>query len=70
IETALTAHPLVAQAVVTPHGDQLVGYVLVESAAGGNAELAAQVRQFVGQRLPEFMVPAVVVVLDSLPLTL
>ncbi|ORA11416.1 hypothetical protein BST12_25845 [Mycobacterium angelicum] len=70
IEAALTEHPRVAQAVVTPRGDQLVGYVVPESAAGPNTDLAAQVREFVGQRLPEFMVPAAVMVLDALPLTL
>ncbi|MGY2062442.1 hypothetical protein ACW9HQ_46815, partial [Nocardia gipuzkoensis] len=31
--------------------------------------LAADVRRFAGERLPEFMVPAVVMVIDSVPLT-
>ncbi|ORA08534.1 hypothetical protein BST12_28315, partial [Mycobacterium angelicum] len=68
VEAALTAHPAVAQAVVTAHGDQLVGYVVLQPGTA-DADIAARVRTFVGQRLPEFMVPAVLMVLDALPLT-
>ncbi|HEV7582963.1 MAG TPA: amino acid adenylation domain-containing protein [Mycobacterium sp.] len=82
VEAALGAHPLVAQAVVTAHagagaGDkQLVGYVVLKPHTGtdsgngtGVAEMAAQLRRFAADRLPEFMVPAVVMVLEALPLT-
>ncbi|WP_139836794.1 amino acid adenylation domain-containing protein, partial [Mycobacterium szulgai] len=62
VEAALTAHPAVAQAVVTAHGDQLVGYVVPEP---GPEPVVGEVRRWVGDRLPEFMVPSVVMVLDG-----
>ncbi|WNM31437.1 amino acid adenylation domain-containing protein [Streptomyces sp. Li-HN-5-11] len=72
VEAVLTAHPLVAQAAVitredTPGDAQLVGYVV----PGGPADdLAAQVRSFAAEQLPEHMVPSAVVVLDALPLAI
>ncbi len=75
IEAVLGAHPLVEQAVATVRednaGDQrLVAYVVLaghdaQPAVGGPA---AALRAFCAERLPEYMVPAVVV-LESLPLT-
>src|SRR6185437_7182617 len=77
VEAVLAGHPRVGQVVViaredTPGGRQLVAYVV---AAGGNRGggqargLPAVVREFAAGRLPEYMVPAAVVVLDGLPLT-
>ena len=76
IEAVLADHPLIAQVVVTAReatpGDQrLVAYVVP---ASGDAEavrdgLAAAVREYAAGRLPEYMVPAAVVALASLPLT-
>ncbi|CAM5329566.1 amino acid adenylation domain-containing protein [Streptomyces abikoensis] len=85
VEAALTAHPGVAQAVVTtcdrPGGKHLVGYVVSGGASGGTADSlgdlevdltagvsTAELRAFVSERLPEFMVPSVFVMLDRLPL--
>jgi len=60
---------------------QLVGYVVLEAQTGADAhtaqapeatqpaEWAAQLRGFVSARLPGYMVPAVVVVMEALPLT-
>ncbi|HTM83563.1 MAG TPA: condensation domain-containing protein, partial [Mycobacterium sp.] len=60
---------------------QLVGYIQPRAEVGadawgvdagdatGTAELAAEVRRYAATRLPEFMVPAAVMVLESLPLT-
>ncbi|MER7186696.1 amino acid adenylation domain-containing protein, partial [Streptomyces hyaluromycini] len=82
IEAALKAHPQVAQAVVTAREDRagdkrLVAYIVptsaegVDPAAGAVAgqDLSVSVRRSVAERLPEYMVPAAVVVLDALPLT-
>lgn len=68
IETALTAHPSVRNAVVVAHTDdrgttRLVGYIV-----GGEADTVA-VRAALAERLPDYMVPAVVVALPVLPLT-
>ncbi|MEW1780512.1 amino acid adenylation domain-containing protein, partial [Streptomyces sp. NPDC086777] len=70
VEAALAAHPGVAQAVVTvredtPGDKRLVAYVVLEDVDVAAADL----RAFVGRRLPEYMVPSVVVVLDVLPLS-
>ncbi|MFJ7068029.1 amino acid adenylation domain-containing protein [Streptomyces sp. NPDC101115] len=71
IEQALTGHPAVRQAVVTPHetadGDRrLVAHCAVTAPS---PELALELRRFVADALPAYMVPAAVVTLDALPLT-
>jgi amino acid adenylation domain-containing protein len=66
VEAALLEHPAIGQAVVVVADDRLVGYVV----AATDAEVdVLEVREFAGGRLPDYMVPAVVVVLDVLPLT-
>jgi amino acid adenylation domain-containing protein/non-ribosomal peptide synthase protein (TIGR01720 family) len=75
IETVLSSHPSVAQVAVVVRGRagedgadrQLVAYV-VAGAEGPPAD-PAELRRFVSGRLPEYMVPSAVVVLDRLPLT-
>ena len=72
VETVLTAHPAVGQAVVVAREDEpgdrrLVGYIV--RAPGEDAPYPGVVREFVAGRLPDYMVPAAVVVLDRLPLT-
>ena len=68
IESALAAHPAVGQVVVTVRQDgprkQLVAYVVP---AAGQSPDPGQLRGHVGERLPDYMVPAAVVLLDRLP---
>jgi amino acid adenylation domain-containing protein len=69
IETALSRHPLVREAVVVARDEaggekQLVAYVV----GGGESARAPELRAFLGEQLPDYMVPAHFVALDSLPL--
>ncbi|WP_240660334.1 non-ribosomal peptide synthetase [Streptomyces sp. WAC 01529] len=71
VEAALSAHPAVRQAVAVVREDRpgdrrLVAYLVREGEYG----IAPQrIRDQLALRLPEFMVPAAVLVLDALPLT-
>jgi amino acid adenylation domain-containing protein len=72
IESVLAEHPGVRQAVVVareaPGGAAaLVAYV---AAAGEPAPSPEELRDLVKERLPEYMVPAAVILLEALPLTL
>ncbi|GAA3728720.1 non-ribosomal peptide synthetase [Salinactinospora qingdaonensis] len=77
IATVLEAHPDVAQAAVVVRTDapgvqRLVGYVVpTATAEGTDAEPidTATVRAVAAARLPEYMVPAIVMAIDELPLT-
>ncbi|HEX2188928.1 MAG TPA: amino acid adenylation domain-containing protein, partial [Longimicrobiaceae bacterium] len=71
IEAALLEHPALVDAVVVAReggaGERrLVGYVVPEAAA---EVTAAALRAHLKERLPEYMVPSAVVVLERLPLT-
>ncbi|MFE2954692.1 phosphopantetheine-binding protein, partial [Embleya sp. NPDC059267] len=71
IETALTAHPDVAQAVVVARADRtgdrcLVAYVV---ATPGQTPSHDDLRVCLRERLPDYMVPAAFVTLDVVPLT-
>ncbi|MET9678623.1 amino acid adenylation domain-containing protein, partial [Streptomyces sp. NPDC006482] len=66
VEAALAEHPAVAQAAVAAQDDRLVGYVVARhDLTARPAELAAHLRE----RLPDYLVPTVFMVLDALPLT-
>ena len=71
IETALLAHPAIQDAVVvmtegTENNKRLLAwYVATEDAAVSVSEL----RDFLKQRLPDYMLPAIFFSLDELPLT-
>jgi non-ribosomal peptide synthase protein (TIGR01720 family) len=63
IEAALVRHPQVADAAVIVRDDRLIGYVV------GTGTDSGELRRFVNQDLPDYMVPAAIVELDVLPLT-
>ncbi|MFF7646159.1 amino acid adenylation domain-containing protein [Streptomyces canus] len=77
IESALTAHPAVAQAVVLVREDRLIAYAVPTASTAPDASRThpAQstaldaLRAHLAERLPDYMVPAAVVRLDRLPLT-
>ncbi|MFF2190817.1 amino acid adenylation domain-containing protein [Streptomyces sp. NPDC058155] len=81
IETVLAQHPAVSQAAVTACEDhtgskRLVGYVAQAGVGAGDGDIdmnvivsVADLRRFVAKRLPDYMVPVQLVVLDRLPLT-
>jgi amino acid adenylation domain-containing protein/FkbH-like protein len=71
IETLLTQHSGVREAAVVLHGKnssdrRLVAYTV---AAHGCQINASELRSFLKEKLPEYMVPAAFVTLDALPLT-
>jgi len=71
IESLLAQHPAVQQAVVAvcedPPGDKrLVGYIVPKS---GRQISATDTRDYLRQSLPDYMVPAALVELDTIPLT-
>ena len=71
IEVAIAAEPEVAQVAVVvrednPRGKQIVGYVVP---ADGRVVDTAVLRRRVGERVPDYMVPAALVILPALPLT-
>jgi amino acid adenylation domain-containing protein len=73
IETVLEECPAVAQAVVVVRGDppgepRLVAYV-VPAGAGALRADGGELRRELGARLPSYMVPAEITVLEQLPLT-
>ncbi|MEN3615293.1 amino acid adenylation domain-containing protein, partial [Plantactinospora sp. ZYX-F-223] len=67
VSAVLTSHPAVSAAAVVVHEDQvgekrLVGYAVTEADP-------EQLRTYLAERLPEYLVPAVVMPVDALPLT-
>jgi Non-ribosomal peptide synthetase modules and related proteins len=70
IEDVLIQHRAVREAVVTVNdarsGKRLVAYVVTSQEQDG---LSAQLRSYLKERLPEYMVPAVFVAIDKMPLT-
>jgi amino acid adenylation domain-containing protein len=71
IEAVLSDQGSVSQAAVVVRQDRpgekrLVGYVVMRPGQGASG---SELREYLGQRLPEYMVPSAIVMMDSLPLT-
>jgi amino acid adenylation domain-containing protein len=71
VESVLGEHPSVREAAVVVRQDvvgetRLVGYVVWREPATGDLRV---VRNYLKHRLPEYMIPAALVVLEELPLT-
>jgi amino acid adenylation domain-containing protein len=71
IEAALARHPGIAQAVTvvredSPGDRRLVAYVVAHASA---ALTAAELRRFLRQSLPDYMLPAIFMMVDAVPLT-
>jgi amino acid adenylation domain-containing protein len=70
IEAALATHPEISEVVVVAREDQpgtkrLIAYLVP---AGQDAPSSAELRDHLAQALPDYMVPALFVTLDELPL--
>ncbi|MCP4397916.1 MAG: amino acid adenylation domain-containing protein [bacterium] len=71
IETILSSHPALQEAVVSIRkadsgAEQLVAYIVPNHALTPNIN---ELRRFLSQQLPDYMVPVAFVIMDSLPLT-
>ncbi|MBR8833344.1 MAG: amino acid adenylation domain-containing protein [Stigonema ocellatum SAG 48.90 = DSM 106950] len=68
IESILLKHPSVKEAIVTLYktesNQSLIAYV-----TGITTDLSTQLKNYLKSRLPDYMVPAQIMVLDKLPLT-
>jgi thioesterase domain-containing protein len=69
IESVLSSHPEITESVVLvqegKQGDKrLVAYIVSE-----NKTAISELREYLRERLPEYMIPAVFIVLDAIPLT-
>jgi amino acid adenylation domain-containing protein len=74
IESVLTAHPRIQSVAVTlredaPGGPGLVAYVVPAGESGAEPPTTSELRRFLADRLPEHMVPAAFMILESLPRT-
>ncbi|MEW1616137.1 MULTISPECIES: amino acid adenylation domain-containing protein [unclassified Streptomyces] len=69
VEAVLRTAPGVRQTAVAARGGRLVGYVVPVNPATAAGPWTADLRARTAERLPSYMVPQAIVVLESLPLT-
>ena len=71
IEVVLCQHPAIREAIVIAAGDdqgdkRLIAYLVYNS---GHNPLVSDLREFLRERLPNYLIPSAMVGLDALPLT-
>ncbi len=74
IETQLIQHPEVKEAVVSFQEYQLgekrlVAYIILKKFELNSEKFTSELRQFLRQKLPEYMIPSAFISLDTFPLT-
>jgi amino acid adenylation domain-containing protein/thioester reductase-like protein len=78
IEAVLAQHPVVEKAVVIAREDisgdkRLVAYIAnnkkLSQSTDPKSQISNQLRDFLKQKLPDYMVPSIFVLLDTLPIT-
>jgi acyl carrier protein len=73
IKVCLEAHPALEEAEVLVRKDaageaRLVGYYVIVGGVGAEAPTVSELRRFLGERLPDYMIPGAFVRLDAFPL--
>ena len=72
IESRLNDHPGIAQCIVTAtekdRTNTICAYYTIHPAAGGNRPTRAELRDYLDNLLPDYMVPAFLIELDEMPL--
>jgi amino acid adenylation domain-containing protein len=66
VENAVAQHPGISHVTAVSHDGRLVAYCVP---GAGPRPAASDLREFVGKKLPEYMVPSVFMLLESMPLT-
>ncbi|HKH47030.1 MAG TPA: amino acid adenylation domain-containing protein, partial [Thermoanaerobaculia bacterium] len=70
IEAVLASHPAVRACVALVRDGRLVAYVVLDPTdRSDQSDLKTELRGFLGEKLPPYMVPAAFVTLDALPLS-
>lgn len=74
IEAVLCQHPKVQQAVAIAREDEpgnkcLVAYIVAFEAIATHSQFITQLRDFLRNKLPDYMIPAALILLKALPLT-
>lgn len=67
VEHHLFEHPRIAETVVVPHGEGQDKHLVAYFVASGAAPTDAELRAFLGMRLPDYMIPSRFVPLETFP---
>ncbi|WP_071191494.1 amino acid adenylation domain-containing protein [Trichormus sp. NMC-1] len=74
IEAVLNQHPIIRESKVITREDipgdkRLIAYIIPISTQNHPSEILNQIRQFLKEKLPDYMIPSACVVLEAFPLT-